>query len=321
MSRKKPVLPLIVLTLGACLAKLILPEPYGPSPLIAGQLAALKLSGTVPEITWVEILRNLAGWPQWPYFGREFVTGEVRLKGRSGVPECPYRLDTPVGELHARFPDVQLLEGILTEILEQKVYEHPRARVQPGDVVLDVGAHLGAFARYAFHQGASLVVGVEPDPRNIACLKLTLGEEIRQGKFRLIEAAASDSDGTITLFQHPDSSMSRVVERKLRDWETWVFGPWKKLSGEPRSIQVPAQSLDRMVEESGLERVDFIKMDIEGAERLALAGARRILERFAPRMVLCTYHRQDDPVVLPKLALQFQPRYQTAATRTQVFFY
>lgn len=312
---------MIILAAGALLAKALLPEPYGPSPVIAWRLASLKLSGTVPEITWMQILRNLIGWPQWPYFAREFVTGDVRLKRRSSFAGCPYVLNTPVGEIHARFTDVELVEGILKEILGQKIYEHPRARVRPGDVVLDVGAHLGAFARYAFHRGARTVIGVEPDPRNVACLKQTFPEEIREGKFRLIEAAASDSQGTITLFQHPDSSMSRVVERNLRDWETWVFRPWKKLGAEPRSIQVPALTLDKMTEDSGVERVDFMKMDIEGAERLALAGARSILERFAPRMVLCIYHREDDPVVLPKLALQLQPRYQTAATRTQAFFF
>jgi FkbM family methyltransferase len=305
----------------ALLARAVLPQPYGPSPVVAWQLASLKLSGTVPEITWVDILRDFIGWPQWPYFAREFVTGDVRLKYRSNFPGCPYVLDTPVGEIHARFADVELVEGILKEILQQHVYEHPQARVGQGDIVLDVGAHLGTFARYAFQKGARVVVGVEPDPRNVACLKQTFREEIRQRKFRLVEAAASDSEGTITLLQHPDSSMSRVVERNLRDWETRVFRPWKKLGAEPHSIAVPALTLDDMIADLGVERVDFIKMDIEGAERLALAGARKILERFAPRMVLCIYHREDDPVVLPQLARELQPRYRTATTKTQAFFF
>jgi hypothetical protein len=192
----------------ALLARAVLPQPYGPSPVVAWQLASLKLSGTVPEITWVDILRDFIGWAQWPYFAREFVTGDVRLKYRSNFPGCPYVLDTPVGEIHARFADVELVEGILKEILQQHVYEHPQARVGQGDIVLDVGAHLGTFARYAFQKGARVVVGVEPDPRNVACLKQTFREEIRQRKFRLVEAAASDSEGTITLLQHPDSSMS-----------------------------------------------------------------------------------------------------------------
>ncbi|HXG32566.1 MAG TPA: FkbM family methyltransferase [Bryobacteraceae bacterium] len=318
---KKLWLSVIALIACAFLAKAVLPEPYGPSPLIAWQLASLKLSGTVPEITWVDIVRDFIGWPQWPYFAREFITGDVRLKSRSNFPGCPYVLDTPVGDIHGRFTDVELVEGILKEILQQHIYEHPQARVRPGDVVLDVGAHLGTFARYAFQKGASVVIGVEPDPRNVACLKQTFHEEIRQGKFRLVEAAASDSEGTITLFQHPDSSMSRVVERNLRDWETRVFRPWKKLGAEPRSIPVPARTLDSMIAHLVVERVDFIKMDIEGAERLALAGARQILERFAPRMVLCIYHREDDPVVLPRLARQLQPRYRTATTKTQAFFF
>ncbi len=319
--RKKLWIGVVALVGCALLARAVLPEPYGPSPVVAWQLASLKRNGTVPEITWVDIVREFIGWPQWPYFAREFVAGEVRLKYRSGFPDCPYVLDTPVGEIHGRFTDVELVEGILKEILQQHVYEHPQARVRQGDVVLDVGAHLGTFARYALQRGARLVIGVEPDPRNATCLKQTFHEEIRQGTFRLIEAAASDSEGTITLLQHPDSSMSRVVDRNLRDWETRVFRPWKKLGAEPQSITVPAHTLDTMVADLGVERVDFIKMDIEGAERLALAGARKILERFAPRMVLCIYHREDDPVVLPQLARELQPRYRTATTKTQAFFF
>jgi hypothetical protein len=66
-----------------------------------------------------------------------------------------------------------------------------------------------------------------------------------------------------------------------------------------RGVEVPVTTIDRLVEELHLSRVDYIKMDIEGSEREALKGARGTLGRFRPRLMLDAYHRPDDPVILP----------------------
>ena len=58
-----------------------------------------------------------------------------------------------------------------------------------------------------------------------------------------------------------------------------------------------------------LPRVDFIKMDIEGAEREALRGASRTLARDFPRLMLDSYHRLDDMQVLPAIIRQANPHY------------
>jgi hypothetical protein len=73
---------------------------------------------------------------------------------------------------------------------------------------------------------------------------------------------------------------------------------------------VPAITLDAFVERNSITRVDFIKADIEGAERNMLRGATRILRDFAPKLSICTYHLPDDPLVLRKLILEANPEYQ-----------
>lgn len=48
----------------------------------------------------------------------------------------------------------------------------------------------------------------------------------------------------------------------------------------------------------GEQKIDFIKMDIEGAERRALQGARRLVKRCTPKMAVCTYHNAEDERVI-----------------------
>jgi hypothetical protein len=64
-----------------------------------------------------------------------------------------------------------------------------------------------------------------------------------------------------------------------------------------------------MVTELRLQRVDFIKMDIEGAEPNALRGALQTVQRFHPRMVISLEHRQTDPETIPTLTRQLWPDY------------
>jgi FkbM family methyltransferase len=292
---------------------------------VAARLISLKLATPVPEITWNDIVRNLTGLERSPHFASEQVTGRVILKRRSTNNACPYVYSTPVGDIHARFQDGELLEGMLDEIVRGKVYEHEVTRVHTGDVVLDVGSHLGGFALYAFQNGASRVVAFEPDPGNLACLKQTFSREIRDGKYLLVEAAVSGSPGRISLLQHPNSSMSRTVEQgdqaALKDWEKKVFKPWQAFTPQERTVEVQAVTIDDTLARERLDKVDFVKMDIEGAERYALAGAQGLLRRLRPRMVLCTYHRPDDAAVLPDMVLKAQPAYRVFATKNQAYFF
>ena len=66
-------------------------------------------------------------------------------------------------------------------------------------------------------------------------------------------------------------------------------------------IEVPVRPLDDILAGLGIDHVDYIKMDIEGAEREALKGAKNTLRRDKPVIMIDAYHRDDDPVVLPKV--------------------
>ncbi len=73
--------------------------------------------------------------------------------------------------------------------------------------------------------------------------------------------------------------------------------------------EVDMVSLDDFVEAHHIEKVDFIKADIEGAERLLLAGAKETLRKFAPKLAICTYHYPEDGALLEFMIKQANPDY------------
>ncbi len=255
----------------------------------------MKLTGEFVGLEWPdlfdEVLSSITmGLPE--------VT-EARVD--AGGP-CPVVWNTPLGPIHGRSTDGSLIRTLLGEQINRGEYLNGIVDVAAGDVVLDIGGHLGTFTRAALGRGAGVVVVFEPEPTNIGCLKQTFEREIADGRVILVEAAAWKSPGTLN-FSAPseiNTGVGSVAE-----------------SGE---LIVKAVTIDDTVEELELESVDFIKMDIEGGERDALAGARRTLARHSPKMSLCVYHREGDREVIPERVLSYQPEYKLVKRYHQAYF-
>jgi FkbM family methyltransferase len=73
------------------------------------------------------------------------------------------------------------------------------------------------------------------------------------------------------------------------------FEPFAEQTGFATTI-----SVDDFVRSTGIDRVDFVKMDIEGAEPIALAGAIETIRRFRPKLAIAIYHSMDDFVSIPR---------------------
>jgi len=85
-----------------------------------------------------------------------------------------------------------------------------------------------------------------------------------------------------------------VISPGKSEGSTSIFGT------DVRGERVPTITLDDYVIQNHLTRVDFIKMDIEGAELAALAGASRTIQHFQPKLAICLYHKWDDPITIPR---------------------
>ena len=256
---------------------------------------ASKLTGNLPELTWSRTFTAVA---PASLYGKEgiFETGFVtRVREEKGVP-CPMLFRTPLGDFWGRRKDEPMFEFLLVEQLVYRLYDHDTASVGPRDIVLDVGSHLGTFTRFALMRGARKVVGFEPDPGSISCFKRTFAEELQDGKVVLVEAAAWESPGTLQFEVHD------------------LWSAHSNISKEG-ALEVKAVTIDAEVANLGLASVDFIKMDIEGAERHALRGALQTLQEFGPKMTISIYHREDDPEVIPEIVLGAQPAYRMVSSR------
>ncbi len=170
---------------------------------------------------------------------------------------------------------------------ERKIYGTGERSVRAGDIVLDCGANIGVYTRVALAAGAKTVVAIEIAPENLECLRRNFAEEVKAGRVIIYPKGVWDKDDVITLTVDPQNSAADTV----------VMRPENGREG-PR---VPLTTIDKFVAELKLERVDYIKMDIEGAEQNALRGGRETIATFHPRMALSAYHRPDDPVKIPEL--------------------
>ena len=93
------------------------------------------------------------------------------------------------------------------------------------------------------------------------------------------------------------------------------------MSIKPGFEKIHCVKLDQWVNENQITQIDFIKADIEGAERYMLSGATEVLRKFAPKLSICTYHLPDDPQVLEKIIIKANPKYKVIHTVKKLYAY
>jgi FkbM family methyltransferase len=195
--------------------------------------------------------------------------------------------------------DLHPVNVIHTFMLRQ--YEHPEfrhANARPGDVVIDGGSCWGDTAIYYASQSgeAGTVIGFELEEHNLRVL---------EGNLQLNPGLAG-----------------RIHVRKEALWSSCedrlsftADGPASRIGAGRNGRHVVARTIDSLVDEHIVERVDLIKLDIEGAELAALQGAIKTLERDRPRLAVALYHRPMDLFDIPRwLHDRFGGMYRMAIT-------
>lgn len=168
--------------------------------------------------------------------------------------------------------------------------------VSRGDTVIDCGGYIGLFTLWCINKGAKRVIVFEPEKRNCECIKRNLSSYFDSGKVVLVEKGLWSSCSNMNL----SLAESGIGHSLLSEKE----------SISTTSVEVV--EIDSVIQRS--DNISFIKMDIEGAEREALIGAKRVIDKDKPKMFICSYHLPDDPQVITKIVLQIRPDYKVSYT-------
>jgi len=178
---------------------------------------------------------------------------------------------------------------VLYTYIDQQ-YEKAEASIQieKGDYIIDAGAFSGGTALYFAHKAGreGKVFAFEMVPENIELFNTN----IKKNK---------DSDIA------PIELINKALEEKSGDkFFIYQKGPASLITKEkPENIEcavTTAISIDDFVEENNIQKIDVIKMDIEGAELGALKGAIKTINKFRPKLAICIYHKCDDFETIPK---------------------
>jgi FkbM family methyltransferase len=166
--------------------------------------------------------------------------------------------------------------------LEQYAYrEGTTVAPEPGELAIDGGAGWGDTALWLADAVGpeGRVVSVELEGTNLAMARrnLDLNPDIAS-RVRLVDGALWSEAG--------------------RELDFTAAGPSSALGGGGASTATTV-TIDELRERESLERIDFIKLDVEGAELEALRGAADTLRLDRPKLAIAAYHADDDLIDLP----------------------
>ncbi|MCR6692459.1 MAG: FkbM family methyltransferase [archaeon YNP-LCB-003-016] len=173
---------------------------------------------------------------------------------------------------------------IFKQIFIDEIYEQ-FFKVKKGDVVIDVGAHVGIFTVKAGKTVGTmgLVIALEPENRNFTLLHHNIRSNNLDNVI-LIKKAAGATLGKTTLYISPHSNGHSIYIPSNKHYE------------------VEVTTLDNIVNELGIKNINYVKIDAEGAEIDILEGMRHILNSQNDlSVVISAYHKLDGEPEFPQI--------------------
>lgn len=150
--------------------------------------------------------------------------------------------------------------------------------IKEGDVVLDAGANIGQLSLYFAHRVGSKghVFSFEPDNFNITIFEKNIALNSLNDRITLNEKLLWNATTELDFFESgtPGSSAH------------WKPSPDKL-------VKKKTVTIDNWIKEQGIKKLDFVKMDIEGAEIEALEGCITTMKTMTPNFAIASYHWVD----------------------------
>lgn len=165
-------------------------------------------------------------------------------------------------------------EPYLTKLMLSKIKE--------GDVVLDIGANIGYYAvLFAEKTGKTgKVIAIEPDPINFEILQKNIKEN-KLFNVVAVQAAVGNENKKMEIFKSKEN---------FGDHRMWNQNPLPDKPESPlkeggqfrKSKEVFCRRLDDLLKELEYQKIDFIKMDVQGFESLVVKGGEKVIEKNKP---------------------------------------
>lgn len=191
-----------------------------------------------------------------------------------------------LSDLGVREEQIIRVDRIIDKLDEQQYFDLPELSRDDHEVFVDGGAYTGdtirSFQRWARH--FDHIYAFEPETENRAICQKQL-ESIEKNRLTLLPYGLWSHKEVLRF--HMDKAQSCIDE-----------------NGE-EEIQLAA--LDDLLPD---QRVTYLKMDIEGAERKALQGAAKTIQNYHPKLGICAYHKPEDIYEIPAYILSLDSSYR-----------
>lgn len=232
------------------------------------------------------------------YYSREFENFdkyEKLLVDDTSIQTCSW--DLKKYDLNTFGYDLQVLcfpLSVMINFSEEQYRYRKDVMVEEGDYVLDCGACFGDTSLY-FANKAGLtgkVFAFEFLRENLEILDMNLELNPKyKDVISVVTKPISDVSGK-EMFVVPYGPATKIVSEKIDGAETVI-----------------TTTIDDFILENDIQKVDFIKMDIEGSELDALEGASETIKNFKPKLAICIYHKAKDAWTIPQYIKSLVPEY------------
>jgi FkbM family methyltransferase len=230
----------------------------------------------------------------------------IEFKGLFGGIRHHEKVPVEQGEIALDAWSVNVAYGLGSGRHRQYYFEREGVCIRPekGDYVIDGGACFGDTAIFFVSSvGASgKVFAFEPLPAHVEVVKLNISQNAMNDRVMITPAGIGEVSNHVA-----------GIDEKLSS----VASPGFSLIG--REDQVPIISIDEFVESNGVEKINFIKMDIEGFELGALKGAVKTIGKHKPKLAISLYHKPQDFFEIPIFLKTHFPFYRLYLDHYTIF--
>jgi len=177
----------------------------------------------------------------------------------------------------------------INEVYLSQQYEIEQCKVSKNDIILDCGAYCGFASKYFFEKtlGTGKIIAVEPN-------RELHGVLVQNAPFaKVVSKGLSSKSGWASLI-NPNKDTNCAIAKKL----------------DMNGGTIEVTTIDDLIKDLELNNIDFIKVDVEGAEQDVIAGAVNIMKTYKPKLAISGYHRADDFWAIPNLLKEIEPSYK-----------